>query len=108
MILINLCRDPRVEHVAREQQDMLATLAAFGLPLSLVFSGAAVSQLNTSKGDEDLLSMLPSFGVSDIYVDAVSLLEANLDIASARIPCRAISDDALKALCKLAQHAVNI
>lgn len=108
MILINLCRDPSIEHVAREQQDMLATLAAFGLPLSLVFSGAAIPQLNKVEGDEDLLDMLPSFGVSDIYVDTTSLNGANLDMTNTRIPCRAISDHALKALSKLAKHAVNI
>ena len=109
MILVNVRRSPDTELVAREQQDMLATLAAFGLPLTLLFSGEGLRQLDRDLlPGENLLDMLPGFGITEIYADTASLAQNEFCLSKSRLPCKAVSDMDLKALSQRAQHAVNI
>lgn len=109
MILVNVHRNPEYQHVAREQQDMLATLAAFGIPLTLIFSGEGLKQLDRALvPEENLLDMLPGFGVTDIYANINLLPEQGFCLSRSRLPCKSISDKDLKALSQRAKHAVNI
>jgi|GEM_PF-4107789 len=109
MILVTLHRNPERLHVAREQQDLLATLAAFGLPMALVFSGDALKQLDKDLLPEDnLLDMLPGFGVTEIYANTSTLPEQGFCLSRSRLPCKTISAAELKALSKRAKHAVTL
>lgn len=109
MILINVHRNPDSGHVGREQQDLLATLAAFGLPMTLVFSGDGLKQLDRALlADENLLDMLPGFGVTEIYANTTLLPDQGFCLSRSRLPCTSISDTELKALSQRAKHAVNI
>ncbi len=109
MILVTVHRNPDQELVAREQQDLLATLAAFGLPMALVFSGDGLKQLDREQlPEENLLDMLPGFGVTEIYANTTLLPEQGFCISRSRLPCKSISDTELKVLSQRAKHAVNI
>lgn len=109
MILVNVSRNPTLTNVFQEQQDLLATLAAFGLPITLVFAGEGLRQLDkTQLAEENLLDMLPGFGVTDIFVSQLSVAQTGFCVSQSRLPCVIISEDELKALARSAQHAINI
>lgn len=103
MILVMLSRDPDAPFAAREQQDLLATLSAFGLPMTLVFSQRGIKQLDKCRyPDNNLLAMLPSMGVSEVFIESETV---ELDPL---IPCLPISRNELKALAQSAHLAINL
>jgi hypothetical protein len=108
MILVILSRDPDAPFAAREQQDLLATLAAFALPITLVFSQFGIKQLDkTLYPDNNLLGMLPSLGVHDIFIDQSST-PAIVSELNSLIPCSPISPEELNALAQSAHLAINL
>lgn len=108
MILVIVSRDPDELFAAREQQDLVATLAAFGLPITLVFSDAGTRQLMPSRyPDNNLLHMLPGLGVERIYAEAYT--ETNdLSPDDAAISFQRITPSELRALTRSAHLAINI
>lgn len=90
----------------RAQQELLATCAAFCLPLSIVFIGSAALQLCESTDDNSLLAMLPSTGIENVFVDedAASMIAGR----PTALPCQALADDAIRALLQRAQHTLVV
>lgn len=91
---------------ARAQQELLATCAAFCLPLSIVFVGKAAQQLCDTCAEDSLLSMLPATGIDGVFVDADAA--ALVDGHATALPCQPIADDEIRALLQRAQHTVVI
>lgn len=89
----------------RAQQELLATCAAFCLPLSIVFIGSAALQLCEST-DDSLLAMLPSTGIENVFVDedAASMIAGR----TTSLPCQPLADDAIRALLQRAQHTLVV
>lgn len=108
MILVMLSRDPDAHYAAREQQDVLATLGAFALPITLVFSQLGIKQLDKSRyPDNNLLGMLPSLGVADVFIDLSDMPTDRVELDTL-IPCSPISPIELKALAQSAHLAINL
>jgi|SRR5690606_1162526 hypothetical protein len=90
----------------RAQQELLATCAAFCLPLSIVFIGSAALQLCESTDDNSLLAMLPSTGIENVFIDehAASIIAGR----TTSLPYQALADDAIRALLQRAQHTLVV
>ena len=108
MILVLLSRDPDAPFAAREQQDLLATLGAFALPMTLVFSQLGLKQLDKSRyPDNNLLAMLPSLGVAEVFMELPDTPTETADVDTL-IPCSPISRHELKVLAQSARLAINL
>lgn len=104
-MIVVLVRRDAVASQARAQQELLATCAAFCLPLSIVFIGSAALQLCEST-DDSLLAMLPSTGIDNVFVDedAASMIAGR----PTALPCQPLADDAIRALLQRAQHTLVV
>ena len=105
-MIVVLVRRHNIAGQARAQQELLATCAAFCLPLSIVFVGKAAQQLCDTETDDSLLAMLPSTGIDSVLVDQAGA-ELVADRATA-LPCQPLGDDELRALLQRAQHTLVI
>lgn len=106
MILLHIAHEP-VDLRGREQQEILATLAAFGLPLQIVFSGAGAKLLDKRRpGESELLAMLPAFGISEVLLHEDALACSDLDPKHCHVPCRVVSSAELRELAHAARHAL--
>lgn len=105
-MIVVLVRRDTVAGQARAQQELLATCAAFCLPLSIVFIGSAALQLCESTNDNSLLAMLPSTGIGNVFVDedATSIIAER----PTALPCQPLADDAIRALLQRAQHTLVV
>lgn len=105
-MIVVLVRRDAVAGQARAQQELLATCAAFCLPLSIVFIGRAALQLCESTDDNSLLAMLPSTGIESVFVDedAASMIAGR----TTALPCQPLADDAIRALLQRAQHTLVV
>lgn len=105
-MIVVLVRRDTVAGQARAQQELLATCAAFCLPLSIVFIGSAALQLCESTDDNSLLAMLPSTGIENVFIDehAASIIAGR----TTSLPYQALADDAIRALLQRAQHTLVV
>ena len=98
-LLLLMRQPPYASGHALEAVDVALVAAAFDLQVSVLFAGAGVWQLATGQDGAALgtrtqgkvLSALPHYDVTDVYVCAESLAAAGLDIEELVLPARSLS-----------------
>lgn len=87
---------------------MLLTLAAFGMPLTVVLAGDGVTLLDTRAGhDTGLLAMLPGMGVEEVWLESGSGHAPRVPEQPV-LPHRMATADDVRALLATASHTVNL
>lgn len=107
---------------------MLLTLAAFGMPLTVVLAGDGVTLLDTRAGhDTGLLAMLPGMGVEEVWLESgsghaprvpeqpalgrepIEIIEHAPRVPEQPVlPHRMATADDVRALLATASHTVNL
>lgn len=109
MIVLRICRRPSSARHVRELQDVLVTLAAFGMPLTLLFADEGVALLDARQGhDTELLAMLPGMGVERVLVEARVGTPPPLAPHDAVLPFEVVTRDQVRELLRDANHTVNL
>lgn len=99
-------RAPYGSESAQEQLDAILVSAAFGQQLSVLFQDDGVWQLLPGQNAKSLqkrslgaqLQALELYDVKQLYVDAVSLQERQLDVSALALPVQVLDSAALRQL----------
>ena len=103
---------PYGSSIARASLDVALAAAAFELPISLLFAGDGVLQLQTGqdcaalgvKNLGRLLASLPLYDIEYAYADAEAARRYGLDLATAPLPVRALDTGAMAELIRGHDH----
>ena len=115
-ILFILQRAPYGTATAREALDAALAAAAFEQDVQLLFAGDGIWQLLPDQqadaiASKDIGKMLQALGyydINEIFVDAVSLAERQLDTTQLAIPVTAVAGTALQALVRAADCVIAL
>lgn len=85
------------------------TLAAFGIPLNVVFAGPGARLLDRRAGrDTELLAMLPGMGIETVQVEVPEDSRPPLASEDSVLPFEVVTPERVKALLAAARHTVNL
>jgi len=114
-LLVVVRHSPYSSSLARASLDVALAAAAFDQPVSLLFVGDGVLQLQSGQDCDALgvknlgrlLASLPLYDIEQVFVDAEAAQHYRLDLAAAPLPTRALDRDAMAELIRTHDHLLG-
>jgi tRNA 2-thiouridine synthesizing protein C len=114
-LLIVIRHSPYGSSLARASLDVALAAAAFEQPVSLLFAGDGVLQLQPGQDSTELgvknlgrlLASLPLYDIEYAYADAAAAQRYRLDLAAAPLPIRTVDHNAMAELIRSHDHLLG-